>query len=208
MKYINNVDEITEYLIEEKVLLMQTDTVFGLVCRGDSEQATKRVEDIKQRDHNAFGYFFRDINMAEKYVKIDTEQKKNIFKKVFPGFFTLIFEATDYAMKILPNQAFGINKIGKKTLGVRIPDNKIILKAMQKTDIFFPLLATSANISKHPTPTSFESIDEQIINRVDAIVYDKNVKHNAFNSTIIDLSTDKIEVIRKGSGDLSLINIY
>ena len=194
-------DKIVNGILNSKVCLLQTDTVFGLICRGDSDVATKKIEDIKHRDHKAFGYFVRDLKMAEKYVVIDNDKKRQYFQSIFPGYFTLIFEATDYAIKTMPKNAFGINKAGKKTLGIRIPKNDFCLQILNDKRITFPLLATSANISKQATPIRYEDVDEEIIKAVDYIYYDNNVNLAGKSSTIIDLSCDDgYNIVREGSG--------
>ena len=194
-------DKIVNGILNSKVCLLQTDTVFGLICRGDSEMATKKVEDIKHRDHKAFGYFVKDLKMAEKYVVIDNDKKRQYFHSVFPSYFTLIFDATDYAIKTMPKNAFGVNKNSKKTLGVRVPKNDFCLQVLNDERITFPLLATSANISKQATPIRYEDVDEEIIKAVDYIYNDKNVNLVGKSSTIIDLScNDGYTIIREGSG--------
>lgn len=216
MNFLNNSTEIVEYLKNEKVILMQTDTIFGLLCRGDNIDCIETIEKIKHRDHPAFGFFVKDLEMAEKYVKM-SEIQKHIFNTLFPGYFTLIFEAkndyflTDNEAEMnknknvgkIPARCFGKNKQNIKTLGLRIPNNPICIEVLQCVD--FPILATSANISKQPSPTTFESIDNNILNSVDAIYYDKNFKIANLNSTIIDLSSfngnkNDIKIIREGSG--------
>ena len=200
-------DDILNCIINEGVCLLQTDTVFGLICRGDSDKATNRVINIKQRKHNAFGYFVKNMKMAKKYVKIETEMQNNLFCRAFPGYFTLIFEATDFAINTLPEVGFGINKYGKKTLGIRIPKNDFCLSLLIDDRIKFPILATSANITKHMAPTKFEEIDDEIIQNVDSIYYDNNYVMANRGSTILDLSGDNIEIVRVGSGSLATIDI-
>ena len=221
MIFLNNSNEIADYLIKEKIVLMQTDTIFGLLCRGDNIDCITRIEEIKHRDHPAFGFFVKNIEMAERYVKINKLQR-HIFKILFPGYFTLIFEAKnnyfliDNEAKItmnknvgkIPERCFGKNEKDIKTLGIRVPNNPMCLEVLQKVN--FPILATSANISKQPSPTTFESINESILNSVDAIYYDKNFKIANLNSTIIDLSNfnenkNDIKIIRQGSGELQKI---
>ena len=200
-------DEIINCIINEGVCLLQTDTVFGLICRGDSDKATNRIINIKQRKHNAFGYFVKNMKMAKKYVKIETEMQNNLFRRAFPGYFTLIFEATDVAINTLPEVGFGMNKNGKKTLGIRIPKNDFSLSLLNDDRIKFPILATSANITRHMSPTKFDEIDDEIIKNVDIIYYDDNCLMANRGSTIIDLSSDNIEIVRLGSGLLDIIDI-
>lgn len=201
---MDKINQAIKTLLCNKVILLQTDTVFGLVCKGDSLTATNSVEKIKHRDHPSFGYFVKNLHMAKKYVKINNELQEQMFDKVFPGYFTLIFEATNFALATLPPQAFGINKENHKTLGIRIPNNDFCLKLLNDKRITFPLLATSANISKQKTPITFEDIDKDILTQVDGIFYDKNITMAQKSSTIIDLSDgENIFVIREGSGSMN-----
>ena len=223
MLFLNNAEEIVKLIVNEKVILMQTDTIFGLVCRGDNIDCIRRVENIKHRNNHKFSFFVRDLNVAEKYVKMNKKQKQ-IFKQIFPGYFTLIFEAqSDYILEDneyekqekkncgkIPKICYGINKFGKKTLGLRVPNNKMCLEVLELID--FPILATSANISKQSSPTTFDSIDNTILKSVDAVFYDKNAKIENLNSTIIDLShynyDNRMDVIRYGSGEFEQLSKF
>lgn len=199
---VNN--EIVDVICNEGVCLLQVDTVFGLICKGDSVIATDRIKKIKHRDHKSFGYFVKDLNMAKKYVVIDNYKKQKYFQSVFPGYFTLIFKATKFAIETMPESAFGLNKDNKKTLGIRIPKNDFCLDVLNDKRINFPLLATSANISKSSTPTRYQDIDVEILQSVDEVYYDKNINTVGKSSTIIDLSCDDdYKIIREGSGRIN-----
>lgn len=199
--FLNSCEEIVELLTKNKIILMQTDTIFGLICRGDSGECIKKVEEIKQRDNPVFSFFVRDIEMAKKYVKMNDVQEQ-CFNAVFPGYFTLIFESKNSIG--IPERCFGVNEKGKKTLGLRVPNNNMCLDVLAK--VVFPIMATSANISHMSSPTTFESIDKRILEQVDAIYYNRSVQFANLNSTIIDLSIDKPNIIRQGSGNIELLN--
>ena len=82
-----------------------------------------------------------------------------------------------------------------------MPKNDFCLQVLNDERITFPLLATSANISKQATPIRYEDVDEEIIKAVDYIYYDNNVNLAGKSSTIIDLSCDDgYTIIREGSG--------
>jgi len=203
MKIISNVNDLTNIINNDGVVLMQVDTIFGLICNGTSDKAMQKVEQIKHRNKPSFGFFVKDIKVAKKYAKIDDKQEI-CFNAVFPGYFTLIFEATELSKKTIPNRALG--KIDNlTTIGLRVPNNDFCLKLLQNFD--FPLLATSANISGEKTATKFEEIDKTIIEKVDAIYYNENIKIAGLSSTIINLIDLKnIKIIRNGSGDINLLN--
>ena len=91
-KIENDADAVAKRLLTGEVFLVQTDTVFGLICCADDERAARKIIDIKHRDHPAFGLFVSGLDMVKQYVEMDAEQAE-VFNKVFPGHFTLIFKA-------------------------------------------------------------------------------------------------------------------
>ena len=193
----HNITEIIKIINQGGIILMQVDTVFGLICRSDIEPAISRIEQIKHRDHPSFGLFVRNFEIANKYA-IFNDQQKQLFEKLFPGFFTLIVEANDYAKTIIPSRVFGKNN-NKTTIGLRVPNNEFCLKVLDFFNI--PLIATSANISKQPTATSFDEIDHTIISSVDAIYVNPNSTIAGLSSTILDITNiDDVQILRQGSG--------
>ncbi len=87
---------------------------------------------------------------------------------------------------------------GRDTVGIRIPDNKIILDLAAMTAL--PLTATSANISGQPTPNSAQEVVEQlgeVIGNV-SLILDQGVLHTRGLSTIIDLTVEPPQLIRQG----------
>ena len=199
--------KIAKIINESGVILLQTDTVFGLVCLGTNEDAIEKIKKIKNRVKPSFGFFVKNLQIAEKYAVFNDIQRQ-IFNTIFPGHFTLILPATNYAKKTISNTALGTRKKNEQTIttiGLRIPKNNFCIKLLSNFDV--PLLATSANISGQPTATNFTDIPREILQSVDAIYYDQ--KHSSKNiaSTIVDITDiNSTEIIRQGSGDINLID--
>ena len=221
-KIENDTDAVAKRLLSGEVFLVQTDTVFGLICCADDECAARKIIDIKHRDHPAFGLFVSSLDMAKQYVEMDAKQE-DVFNHVFPGHFTLIFKAniSTYSNTAYRNitansnttnriisQAFGAKLVENeevKTLGLRVPKSDFCIEIVRK--VGKPLIATSANISGHETAKKIDEIEPSILQSVDGICYNANVQQNNFNSTIIDLSfgTEHAKIIRRGSGDMSIL---
>lgn len=211
-KIENDADTVAKRLLAGEVFLVQTDTVFGLICCADDERAARKIIDIKHRDHPAFGLFVSGVEMAKQYVEMDAEQA-DVFNKVFPGHFTLIFKANISTYSNTTNriisQAFGTKLVENeevKTLGLRVPKSDFCIEIVSK--VGKPLIATSANISGHETAKKIDEIEPSILQSVDGLCYNANVQQNNFNSTIIDLSlgTEHAKIIRQGSGDLEIVS--
>ena len=174
-KIENDTDMVAKRLLEGEVFLMQTDTVFGLICCADNELAARKIIDIKHRNHPAFGLFVSGVDMTKQYVEMDARQEE-VFHRVFQGHFTLIFKAnistysnTSYrnitinsnTTNRIISQAFGTKLIENeevKTLGLRVPKSDFCIEIVKK--VGKPLIATSANISGHETAKKIDEIEE------------------------------------------------
>jgi L-threonylcarbamoyladenylate synthase len=200
---MNNTLKIVNILKSGGVVLMQVDTIYGLICDGLNDLAIRKIEKIKHRNKPSFSFFVRDVNIAKKYAELSLLQEK-CFQTVFPGYFTLILPASNLAINTIQERTLGnINNL--KTIGLRVPKNNLCLNILKYFDT--PLLATSANISGEKTATKFEEIKEEIIKSVDFVFYNKNEKIAGSGSTIIDITNPTNgKIIRAGSGDINIIN--
>ena len=84
---------------------------------------------------------------------------------------------------------------GKNTIGIRIPDNKIILKILENLKL--PIVAPSANISGHPSGIELSEILPDFENKVD-ICIDGGKSELSESSTIVQVVDNKINILRQG----------
>ncbi|HNW55861.1 MAG TPA: Sua5/YciO/YrdC/YwlC family protein, partial [bacterium] len=85
--------QIAEALLAGKVVLLPTDTVYGLSCLMNSQAAIERIYQIKGRDNSkAFIYLVNSWEMAEKYAILDSETRQQA-AKYWPGANTLILNS-------------------------------------------------------------------------------------------------------------------
>ena len=80
-------------------------------------------------------------------------------------------------------------------VAIRIPDNKIALEILS---IFGPLTCTSANISGQKTPSVISDISMQF-KPGDISVYIDGGVLIGMSSTIVDLTSKKPKILRKGA---------
>ena len=171
----SQIDEIIQELNKENTVAFGTDTVFGLACIIDSDEALNKIYVQKNRDKSKkLPMMFSSIDMMSKYVKIFPKTKA-LINKFSPGPITYILEAID----------------SKETIACRIPDDKWIIDLINK--INKPLYVTSANISGENNLLKFEEVKEKL--NVDAIVK-KDAKGNKA-STIVD-AVNNYQILRQG----------
>lgn len=178
------------------VVVCPTDTVYGLIADATNKKAVEKIYKIKKRKkEKPIPIFVKDLKMAKDLVYLNKVQEE-FLKKVWPGKITAVLK------RKLKNGKRKIYGLDKKTIGLRIPNHKLLTILLEK--INRPLTATSANISGKPASTKIEEILKQFKNKnstrndrekPDLILDAKNLKPS-LSSTVIDLTNFKI--LREG----------
>ena len=167
------------------LIIYPTETVYGLGANPFSEEAVKKVFDVKRRKDKPIPIIVSGLDEALKLAYF-SEKALKLAKKFWPGPLTLV----------LPRKPLTPDFLGSKELvGVRIPNNLSTLKLVKFCGGF--LTGTSANISGQPAPTTAEEAEKQIGKHVDLII-DGGKTFYGLSSTVVDASTDKIKILRLG----------
>lgn len=169
--------KVKDALLNSKIVAFPTDTVFGLACLFNDEEAKEKIYVAKNRPTNKkLPMMVSSFEMLEKYCKVNDNIKK-LLDKFTPGPITLILEY----------------KNTNETVAVRIPNDKWILDLIN--EIGKPLLVTSANISGEGSLIKYEDVKKQIGILVDGIV--KADASGEVASTIVDCIND-YKILREG----------
>ncbi|WKD86996.1 Threonylcarbamoyl-AMP synthase [Polaribacter huanghezhanensis] len=184
-----NSEEIQHFAIalkEGKTLLYPTDTVWGIGCDATNSSAVSKIYKIKQRAESKSLIILVDsFQMLSDYVE-------NIPEKAIEE-----LEKATKPTTIIYNNPKGLAKnciASGHTIAIRIVQNdfcKALLKEFRK-----PIVSTSANISREPTPKSFSEISATILDSVDYIVNLQQEIVATASSRILKIVDDKVEVIR------------
>ncbi len=173
------------------LLVTPSDTVYGLLVDATNEHAVKKLLAFKNRPWGKpISVFVADIPMLAGYVNLENKQKETI-KELLPGPFTIILNSQHKISKLLESE--------KGTLGVRIPDYKFVRALVKKFGK--PITATSANLSgKSPhysVETLLKELPEAKKKLIDLIVDSGKLPRNK-PSTVVDLTTPQIKIVRQG----------
>lgn len=171
----SQIDEIINELNNGNTVAFGTDTVFGLACITNNNEALNKVYSQKHRDKaKKLPMMFSDIEMMNKYVKIPTKAKA-LIDTYSPGPITYILEAID----------------SSDSIACRIPDDPWIIDLISR--IGKPLYVTSANISGEKSLLIYEEVKEKI--EADVVV--KKDASGKEASTIVDVIND-FKILREG----------
>lgn len=185
--------EICKAVKESKVLILPTDTVYGLIADAKNETAVKNIFKIKGREfQKMLPIFVRGIKMAKEFAFVDEKQEK-FLKKVWPGKITVVLKAKAKAERLFK---FGIISSERK-IGLRIPKYNLINLLLKKSNS--PLTGTSANISGKPFSTKVSEILKQFENRKHKpdLVIDAGDLPKSKPSKVLDLTVQPPEILRQ-----------
>jgi tRNA threonylcarbamoyl adenosine modification protein (Sua5/YciO/YrdC/YwlC family) len=190
------IKKVVDVLRNGGLVIYPTDTVYGLGCDITNTKALERVAKIKgiKLEKANFSFICSDLSNISDYVKqIDTATFK-ILKRSLPGPYTFILPGNNDLPKEFRK---------KKTDGIRVPDNNIIIEIVKM--LGNPIVSTSIydEDAVLEYSTDPELIFEKWENLVDLVIdggYGDNTP-----STIIDLSGYEPEVIREGKGSFDIL---
>ena len=172
------------------IIAYPTDTIYGLGCDIFHPEAVAKICAIKKvnPEKAQLSFICSDLSHLSNYAKSINNSLFRILKSTLPGPFTFVLPASKEVPKILQNK--------KKTIGLRIPDNKIALAIIET--LGHPILSASfpgENIEDYTDP---EIIQEHWGKQVD-IVVDGGIG-GVIPSTVIDCTTDEYIILRQGAG--------
>lgn len=191
------IDQTVAILKKGGVIIFPTDTVYAIGCDLSNKKALNHlaaIKGIKLKKAN-FSIICHDLSSASNYVKHIDRPTFKILNRVLPGPFTFILTATNE----IPRR-FDTNR---KEIGIRIPDNKIILSIVEKLG---NAVATTSLHDDEDTIKDYFIDPDQIYERFDKRV-DLIIDGGAGNleaSTVVDFTSGQPEIIRQGIGDLEL----
>lgn len=185
------IERIVKLLENDGLMIYPTDGVYAFGCSLRSAKALERLRAISGKEEKLLSIVCSDISMVDKFARIDNNLFK-ILKRNTPGEFTFILEASSK----VPDKALS----GRKSVGVRIPDNNIPLAIVER--LGFPL--ATASVKDDDEVMEYTTDPELIAERYEAsvdLVIDGGYG-GMVPTTLVDLTGDEPEVLREGGGEL------
>jgi tRNA threonylcarbamoyl adenosine modification protein (Sua5/YciO/YrdC/YwlC family) len=188
-----DLDQVVKVLRDGGVIIYPTDTVYGIGCDISKPKAVERIIKIKEMKPKEarFSFICSDLSHIADYARIDNSTFK-LIKRNLPGPFTFILPG----LNRVPD--YFISK--RKTVGIRIPDNSIILELVKL--LGNPILTTSLKDDDEVIEytTDPELIYEKYQDLVDIVIdggYGGNIP-----STIVDCTEAEPSIVRQGKGEV------
>ena len=192
---MDNIKRALDSLKRGGIVVFPTDTAYGIGCSLSDEEAVSRLYTLRRRPINkAVPVLVGSLEMAKKYFRSDIPRKvSDLMRTHWPGGLTIIY----YCKKELVPESV---RAGGETVGLRMPDNKLILKIIN--ELGEPILGPSANFSGKPTPFSYSELDDYLKKSADFVLRGKCKTKQA--STVVDVTSSEWKILRQGSVKLNI----
>lgn len=173
------------------IAAVPTDSSYALVCHLDDKAAAETLRRLREvDDKHHLTLLCRDLSELASYARVDNRQFR-LLKLGTPGPFTFILEAT----KEVPRR---LSHPSRRTIGLRVPDHRVMQDLLAV--LGEPLLATTLIAPGETEPMNdAEAIRDHFQKRLQAVL-DAGACP-ASPTTVIDLTGDEPEVLRRGRGD-------
>lgn len=191
-----DIRKVVDLLEGGAVIIYPTDTVYAMGCDIKVSKSIEKIARFKGLNpkNPDLSLIFHDMSQLSEYTIIRDNNIFKLLKRNLPGPFTFIVQANSQIPKMFKNK--------KKTVGIRIPDNNIVLEIIR--ELGRPLVTTSIHdpdeIIEYTTDP--ELIHEKYKDFADAVI-DGGYGNNEA-STIVDCTSEEIEIVRQGLGILEL----
>lgn len=183
---------VVDVLQRGGIIIYPTDTVYGMGCDITNPKAVEKIARYKNVsvEKSNFSFICSDLSHLSDFSRPVSNQLFKLLKRYLPGPFTFLLSASSNVPKYFKGK--------KKTVGIRVPDNSIILTIVRV--LGNPIMSTSIHDDDEiiEYSTDPELIHEKFKEIVDLVIdggYGDNIP-----STIVDCTGEVPVVIRQGKG--------
>jgi L-threonylcarbamoyladenylate synthase len=182
-----------EAMIGGKVVAFPTDTVYGLGCSCQHDQAIADLYTVKGRPAGLrMPLLLSDYSQIEQVAPPLSDLANEIAAKYWPGPLTLVVRCHPHVNRRI---------IGSEdTVAIRIPAHYVPRQLARLVGT--PIIGTSANKSGDAPCTTYHEVNEAFPFGL-ASILDGGVCGTGVESTIVDCTSDQIRVVRDGAVDIS-----
>lgn len=181
--------EAASAILAGEVIVMPTETVYGLAANALDRDAVNRIFAIKGRPaENPLIVHVLDANQASELVEDWSELAQELAERFWPGPLTLVLKKNDKVPQA--------TTAGLETVAVRAPSHPVARQIIEAAGV--PIAAPSANPFMGLSPTTAQAVPEEILSNA-TIAIDGGPCEFGLESTVLDLSEGHPRILRPGA---------
>ena len=182
-----NIKLCAEEIKRGGLVAFPTETVYGLGADGLNAEAVKKIYEAKGRQSdNPLILHIASREMIEPLAYYESKYDA-LLDAFWPGPMTIILKKKDIVPSVIT--------AGLDSVAIRMPSSDVARKLIEYAGT--PIAAPSANISGYPSPTCAEHVYKDLHGKLKYIL-DGEMSEVGIESTVIDLSRDKVRILRPG----------
>ena len=183
-----SIDEAKNIIKNGGLVAMPTETVYGLGGDARNDEAVKRIFEVKGRPNNnpLIAHVHKDYDLS-KIIDFDPPYAQKLRKAFLPGPLTLVYPSKN---KVSAKVSCGLD-----TLAVRVPAHEGAQAFLRAVDI--PIVAPSANLSRHVSPTSATHVFDDFDGKI-PLILDGGECVGGIESTVCDCTGEIPVILRPG----------
>lgn len=192
---IEGVGAAARALAAGKLVILPTDTVYGVAADVRDDAAVRGIYEAKRRapDFPLQLLFGRAAALIAKYAVVN-EAARKLVDALGPGAWTIVVPAREGWDS--PAQS------GGRTVGFRMVPVEVTLDVLDA--LGGPVAASSANVSGGESPTTCADAVAQVGESC-AVAIDAGPTAQGLDSTVIDVSGDEPRILREGAIDRATV---
>ncbi|HVT11748.1 MAG TPA: L-threonylcarbamoyladenylate synthase [Fimbriimonadaceae bacterium] len=185
---LKNIALAAEALKSGKLVVMPTETVYGLAADATNRQAVRKIFSAKERpSDNPLIVHIADIGQIPLVASAFPKAAQILAERFWPGPLTLVLPKAEGVCAEVTG--------GLDSVAVRMPAHPVALSLIRKAGI--PIAAPSANRFMKLSPTKAEHIDAVLARKVE-MVLDGGPSKVGIESTVVDCTGEYPRILRPG----------
>jgi tRNA threonylcarbamoyl adenosine modification protein (Sua5/YciO/YrdC/YwlC family) len=183
-----SIDEAVRVIARGDLVVLPTDTVYGIAADAFAPAAVRALLDAKGRGRQMPPpVLMADTRTLDGLATEVPQTARALAEAFWPGGLTLIVRAQ-------PSLAWDLGET-RGTVALRVPDHPAALALLRKTG---PLAVSSANVTGQPAAVTVEEAHDQLGEAV-AVYLDGGEVPGGVASTIVDATGDVLRIVRRGA---------
>lgn len=177
--------ELAELISGGGIVILPTDTIYGLHCQAMNQDAVGAVYSLKEREkRKPLIVLSSGMSQLTGLGVVLTPELEALLSSIWPAPLTAILPLREP----IPASA------GTLALAVRIPSIPWLRRLISRVG---PLASTSLNLSGNPAIHDLKGVDEQILSSVAGLLDTGPLDGQA--STVVDFTSGEPRTVRKGT---------
>lgn len=182
-------DEVVRRTSEGELVLLPTETQYGLCCNAGIARSVERLNRIKKRSLSVpSAVFVRDWSHGAGLAKSAPHGIERFLSHFWPGALTIILSSSR------PHWPGIVSPAG--SVGLRCSSHPLLIRIQSLSPVY--LTATSANRHGEPPTTDPESLTNWLAEDIELFIFDHDIREDAPASTIIDVTASTPRILRIG----------